>query len=84
MWSDAEARDETIVVSLIGLAWSPKIPPDSTAAMKGVTGRPSVIATGTAIGSMMPNVPQLLPVAKAMPPATRNRSVASRRASTTP
>ena len=74
MWSVAEAIDDSIVVSLIGEQWSPKIPPASEAATKGERGRPSVSAAGTAIGSIIPNVPQLVPVAKAIPPETRNTS----------
>ena len=51
-----------MVVSLIGLQWSPNTPPDSEAATKAVTGRPSAVPIGTAIGSMIAKVPQLLPV----------------------
>jgi hypothetical protein len=74
MWSVAAAIEEMMVVSEIGEEWSPKTPPERAAATKGETGRPSVIEAGTTIGSMMAKVPQLVPVAKAMPDATRKTS----------
>ena len=57
-------------MSEIGEQWSPKMPPASEAATNGASGRPSVSAAGTAIGSMIAKVPQLVPVEKAIPPAT--------------
>ena len=70
MWSVAAAIEEMIVVSLIGEQWSPKMPPDSEAATKGDSGSPRVSAAGTAIGSMIAKVPQLVPVENAMPADT--------------
>ena len=46
MWSVAAAIEDTMVVSLIGEEWSPKIPPESAAATKGARGRPRVAAAG--------------------------------------
>ena len=71
MWSVAAAIEEIIVVSEIGEQWSPKTPPASDAATKGASGRLRVSAAGTAIGSMIAKVPQLVPVEKAMPPETK-------------
>ena len=81
MWSVADAIDDMIVVSLMGEQWSPKMPPDNAAAKNGAIGRPSPAAAGTAMGSMIANVPQLVPVAKAMAPDVTNTSGARSRAS---
>ena len=42
------------------------MPPDNAAASNRGTGRPRVVAIGTAIGIMMANVPQLEPTENAM------------------
>ena len=54
----------------MGDEWSPKIPPARDAATKGATGQPRLMAAGTAMGSMMANVPQLVPVENATNAAT--------------
>ena len=77
MWSEAEATEERTVVSEIGEQWSPKMPPASDAATKGASGRPSVDAAGTAIGSMIAKVPQEVPVEKAMKAEAMNTSGAA-------
>ena len=53
-----------MVVSDIGDAWSPKIPPEIAAAINGAGGKPSVIAKGIASGNIMAKVPQLEPMEK--------------------
>ena len=62
MWSQADAIEETIVVSEIGEQWSPKTLPLRTAAIESAKGEPAYKAVGTAIGIIIANVPQLVPV----------------------
>ena len=83
MWSVAAASEDTIVVSEIGEAWSPKMPPASEAARNGASGSPSAAAAGTAIGIMMANVPHEVPVENATNAPVRNTS-GSRSAGPTP
>ena len=82
-WSDQAAIDEISVVSLIGEQWSPNTPPPSTALTTNGTdtdapSRFMEAASGSASGTMTANVPQLVPVAKAMVPAVRNTTGATR------
>ena len=65
-----------MVVSDMGEAWSPPTAPDKMAAMHttSIEELPASISdckTATAMGISMPKVPQLVPVAKAKPMATR-------------
>ncbi len=64
--------EDMIVVSLMGEEWSPKIPPAKDAATKGAREYPMTSAAGTAMGSMIANVPQEDPMEKAIPADTRN------------
>ena len=61
-----EAIEATTVVSLIGEAWSPKIPPEIAAPKNNGMGKFKVTAIGIAIGIIMANVPQLEPTEKAI------------------
>ena len=62
MWSQADAIDETIVVSEIGEQWSPKTLPLKTEAIASGIETSEKNAVGTAIGIIIANVPQLVPV----------------------
>ena len=82
MWSHPAATDEMSEVSLIGEQWSPNTPPPRTAlTMSGTeTGSPAAVivnASGTASGIMMANVPQLVPMEKAMRPVVRKATGAA-------
>ena len=55
-----------MVVSEMGEQWSPKTPPPKTAATIRPGWSPMRLIIGTAIGIMMANVPQDVPVEKAM------------------
>ena len=56
-----------MVVSEIGEQWSPHTAPAITADMHGTINAASTFtAIAAAIGNMIPNVPQLVPVAKAI------------------
>ena len=58
--------EERMVVSEMGEQWSPKIPPEMTAPIVSRMLASIATAIGMAIGIMMENVPQLVPVAKAI------------------
>ena len=63
-----------LVVSEIGDTWSPYTAPPSTAAIVNKTsGVCEVPTTLVAIGTRIPNVPQLVPVAKEIAQAIKNR-----------
>ena len=62
IWSQADAIEETMVVSEIGEQWSPKTLPLKTAAIESARGELAYKAVGTAIGIIIANVPQLVPV----------------------
>jgi hypothetical protein len=66
--------EEMIVVSEIGEEWSPKIPPDITAAMTNGICRSMVAPNAKPIGIMIENVPQLVPVENAVRDATKKMS----------
>ena len=51
--------------------------PETAAPRSSGTGKPSVVATGTAMGIMIAKVPQLEPTEKAMKPETKKTSGAS-------
>ena len=64
-----------MVVSEMGEAWSPQTAPERIAATETTRMSGAVCPrTAMAIGMRMPNVPQLVPVAKASPAATRKKS----------
>ncbi len=58
-----------MVVSDVGEQWSPNIPPPKTAASIKGTGKLKLTAKGKAIAVIIANVPQLVPVLKAIRPA---------------
>ena len=64
--------DATTVVSLIGDAWSPNIPPERAAPNINEVERSNVDAIDIAIGIIIANVPQLDPTEKAIKPDTKN------------
>ena len=66
-----------MVVSEIGEQWSPITAPAHTAATAAGS-RELPANTGTATGMRMPMVPQLVPVAKASSPPTRNSTSGNR------
>jgi hypothetical protein len=70
MWSQPDAIEEIIVVSDMGEAWSPNTPPEITAPMRRAMSRFNVPPKAKAIGIIIENVPQLVPVAKAVILAT--------------
>jgi len=72
MWSHPAAIEEMMVVSEIGEAWSPKIPPDMTAAITRGMSSPIVAPNAKPMGIIMENVPQLVPVENAVILATKN------------
>jgi len=83
--------DSTTVVSEMGELWSPKIAPEKitptmTATRVWPSAPPPVIsqAMGTAMGVMIPIVPQEVPVEKAMKPATTITSAGRTAAGTVP
>lgn len=53
-----------MVVSEMGEIWSPKIPPDMTAPIMRGIGISNEAVNAKAIGIMIENVPQLVPVEK--------------------
>ena len=67
-----------MVVSLIGEAWSPKIPPEMTAAMTSGMCKSILAPKAKPIGIMILNVPQLVPVEKAVILATMKISSGTR------
>ena len=74
MWLQCAPVEERMVVSEIGEQWSPNTAPAMTADMQGIISEGSTLtAMAAAIGNMMPNVPQLVPVAKAITPASMNK-----------
>ena len=63
-----------MVVSEMGEQWSPHTAPAITADIHGIISAGSTLtAMAAAIGSIMPNVPQLVPVANAITLASRKR-----------
>ena len=71
MWSQSAAMEEMMVVSEIGEAWSPKIPPLMTAAITSGISSPIVAPSAKPMGIIMENVPQLVPVENAVMLATK-------------
>ena len=72
IWLLLAPVDERIVVSEIGEQWSPNTAPANTAASAGNSNSMSVTtAICAAIGNRSPNVPQEVPVANAVKPATK-------------
>ena len=67
-----------MVVSEMGEAWSPKIPPDMTAAMTRGMCKSIVAPKAKPIGIMMEKVPQLVPVENAVILATMKMSRGTR------
>ena len=74
MWSQSAAMELMMVVSLMGEAWSPKMPPETTAAMTRGMSRLSVVERARPMGIMMEKVPQLVPVENAVMLATQKTS----------
>jgi len=72
MWSHPLAIDEIMVVSEIGETWSPNIPPDTTAPIINGIGILKDALNARAIGIIMENVPQLVPVEKEVIAPTTN------------
>ena len=66
MWSQVQPIEDKTVVSDMGEQWSPKTPPQVTAAIAGYTDASSDNAMGIAMGMKMPKVPQEVPVEKAV------------------
>ena len=65
MWLQRAPVEDRIVVSEIGEQWSPNTAPARTALSIGrISAISDAAAISPAIGSMIPNVPQLVPVAK--------------------
>jgi len=64
MWSHPLAIEEIMVVSEMGETWSPKIPPDITAPIIKGIGRLNDALNAKAMGIIIENVPQLVPVEK--------------------
>ena len=65
MWLQCAPVEERMVVSEIGEQWSPNTAPAITADMQGIISDGSTLtAMAAAIGNIIPNVPQLVPVAK--------------------
>ena len=74
IWCDPAPVELRIVVSEIGEQWSPNTAPASTAASVGSNSSGSTaIIKSAPIGSMRPNVPQLVPVENAIRPAIANK-----------
>ena len=63
-----------MVVSVMGEAWSPKMPPEMTAAMTRGMSKPMLAPKAKPMGIMMEKVPQLVPVEKAVILATMKMS----------
>lgn len=65
MWSQEEEREDIMVVSEIGLIWSPKIEPERTAdAERKSTSPENFEPISMEMGTSTANVPQEVPVAK--------------------
>ena len=82
MWLHCAPADDIIVVSEIGEQWSPQTAP---ARQADIDIMPSSLPTGKiakTIGIKIPNVPQDVPVANAIPQATRKIIAGNRLCST--
>src|SRR5690554_75005 len=79
MWWHEAPVEDNMVVSDMGEQWSPKTAPAITAAKPGISIVVSIaMVISAAKGSIMPKVPQLVPVDKAITPARINSKVGSR------
>ena len=72
MWSQSADIEEMMVVSEMGEAWSPNIPPLITEAMISGICISIVAPIARAIGIIIENVPQLVPVENAVILDTQN------------
>ena len=66
-----------MVVSEMGEMWSPQTAPARHAEMPIIRSSGSLANTGSTMGIRIPKVPQLVPVAKARPSATRKMTAGS-------
>ena len=68
-----------MVVSEIGEIWSPKIPPETTAPIMSGMGILKEALRANAMGIIIENVPQLVPVEKEVIPATKKTKKGNRK-----
>ena len=67
MWLQRAPVDDRMVVSEMGEQWSPHTAPAITADKQGSNNSGAeLVAIAAAIGNIMPNVPQLVPVENAI------------------